>query len=342
LQLRRSVTATTPAVEVRGLTKVYMPSPRWLRFFLRTQIHAPVTALDDVTVEVDRGQICAVAGPNGAGKTTLFKILTGLLAPSAGSAVVLGVDATRESPELRRVVGFMSGDDRSLWLRLSCAQNLEFRGRLQGLRGDALRRRIADVLDLVGLAGMHDRIGFALSSGMRARLQFACALLHEPPVLILDEPTATVDPVGSFELLQKIREVTEERGLAVLFSTHRVDEIEALGENVVLLHHGNVVHAGPLDRLRDTLERQVVTFTFATANAADAACARFEVADGTEIAERNETSVTLATNARMGELLQTLAELAPLVDSISEERVPLREVLATVLAERDSEREVYA
>src|SRR5207237_8809473 len=123
-----------------------------MRFFLRTQIHEAVRALDDVSISVDGGQICVVAGPNGAGKTTLFRTLTGFLAPTDGYASVIGIDATRESPDLRRVVGFMSGDDRSLWLRLTCEQNLEFRGRLQGLRGNQLDARIDEVLDAVGLA----------------------------------------------------------------------------------------------------------------------------------------------------------------------------------------------
>ena len=325
-----------PAVEVRGLTKVYLPSPAWMRFFLRTQIHHPVKALDDVSIRFDGGQICVVAGPNGAGKTTLFKILTGLLAPTAGSAVVVGIDATRESPELRRVVGFMAGDDRTLWLRLTCEHNLEFRGRLQGLRGNALAARITDVLDAVGLGDVRDRVGFALSSGMRARLQLACALLHEPPVLILDEPTGTVDPIGSFELLEQIRQVTVERKLAVLFSTHRVDEIEALGENVVLLHRGRVVHAGPLDRLRGKLERQVVTFEFVSDAAVPAAADRLGGVEETEILERTETALTVSTSVRLGELLERLGDVTPSLRSVNEQRVPLREVLAETLAEQDA------
>ena len=325
-----------PAVEVRGLTKVYLPSPAWMRFFLRTQIHHPVKALDDVSIRFDGGQICVVAGPNGAGKTTLFKILTGLLAPTAGSAVVVGIDATRESPELRRVVGFMAGDDRTLWLRLTCEHNLEFRGRLQGLRGNALAARITDVLDAVGLADVRDRVGFALSSGMRARLQLACALLHQPPVLILDEPTGTVDPIGSFELLEQIRRVTVERKLAVLFSTHRVDEIEALGENVVLLHRGRVVHAGPLDRLRGKLERQVVTFEFVSDAAVPAAADRLGGVEETEILERTETALTVSTSVRLGELLERLGDVTPSLRSVNEQRVPLREVLAETLAEKDA------
>jgi ABC-2 type transport system ATP-binding protein len=324
-------------VDVGGLTKVYLPSPPWMRVFLRTQIDEPVRALDNVSMRLEGGQICAVAGPNGAGKTTLFKILTGLLAPTAGSVRVVGIDATKESPELRRVVGFMAGDDRSLWLRLTCRANLEFRGRLQGLQGNQLQAQIDDALDAVGLGDLGDRVGFALSSGMRARLQLACAMLHGPPVLVLDEPTGTVDPVGSFELIEKIRQVTAERKLAVLFSTHRIDEIEALGENVVLLHRGRVVHAGGIDALRGTLDRQVVTFVFVSPVDARRAIAQIEGIEGNEIVEVKDDLVRVSTAARIGELLERLGETTSALRSVNEEHVPLREVLADVLAEKKSE-----
>lgn len=320
-----------PAVEVTGLTKVYLPSPAWMRVFLRTQISGPIRALDDVSIQFDRGQICVVAGPNGAGKTTLFKILTGLLAPTAGSAAVTGINATKESPQLRRVVGFMAGDDRSLWLRLSCTQNLEFRGRLQGMKANKLRGRIDDVLDAVGLSAVRDRSGFALSAGMRARLQLACAMLHEPPVLILDEPTAAVDPLGSFELIEKIRQVTVERGLAVLFSTHRVDEIEALGEKVVLLDRGKVVHSGDIAELRRNLDRQRVSFRFATSDDARRAAKLVDGSSETEIVTADGDLLTVATSARIGQLLERLGETAGAITSVSEQRAPLREVLAEVL-----------
>ena len=321
-------------VEVRDLTKVYLPSPVWMRIFLRTQVRMAVRALDSISLHVEGGQICAIAGPNGAGKTTLFKILTGLLAPTSGSAAVLGIDATRESPQLRRVVGFMSGEDRSLWLRLTCVQNLEFRGRLQGLRSEELRARIADVLDAVGLGDVGDRVGFALSAGMRARLQLACALLHQPPVLILDEPTGSVDPVGSFELLEMIRRVTTERRLAVLFSTHRVDEIEALGEKVVLLHHGHVLHVGDIRDLRGNLDRQRVTLRFVSPTDAQHAVTLIDGSSDTEVITTSGDEVTLATGERIGTVLDRLGKTASAIASVNEERVPLREVLANVLADR--------
>lgn len=327
------MTSPGAVVEVRDLTKVYLPSPAWMRVFLRTQIRESVLALDKVSMQFDGGQICAVAGPNGAGKTTLFKILTGLLAPTSGSARVIGIDATKESPQLRRVVGFMAGDDRSLWLRLSCTQNLEFRGRLQGMRKEELRKRIDDVLDAVGLADVRERAGFALSAGMRARLQLACAMLHSPPVLILDEPTAAVDPLGSFELLEQIRRVTRERRLAVLFSTHRVDEIEALGERVVLLHRGRVVHSGEIDQLRKNLDRVRITFRFTSPAAAGEAATLMSDSVDTEIVAVQDDVVTVATGERVGRLIARLGAATSEISSVNEERVPLREVLADVLGE---------
>jgi ABC-2 type transport system ATP-binding protein len=329
-------------IEVRDLTKVYLPSPAWMRVFLRTQVKESVLALDEISLTFEGGRICAVAGPNGAGKTTLFKILTGLLAPTSGSASVLGIDATRQSTELRRVVGFMSGEDRSLWLRLTCVQNLEFRGRLQGLRGPELRARITDVLGAVGLGSVGDRVGFALSAGMRARLQLACALLHNPPVLILDEPTGAVDPLGSFELLEMIRQVTTERGLAVLFSTHRVDEIEALGEKVVLLHRGRIVHIGDIDLLRHDLDRQRVTFRFATPEDAQRAAAYVDGSNDTEVLVAEKDLLTVATGVPIGVLLDRLGDTASTLSSVNEERVPLREVLARVLSDQADDRAVSA
>ena len=331
------MSSNAPAVEVTGLTKVYLPSAAWMRVFLRTQIREAVRALDRVSIRFDSGQICVVAGPNGAGKTTLFKILTGLLAPTDGSATVVGIDATRQSPELRRVVGFMSGDDRSLWLRLTCTQNLEFRGRLQGLRSQELQSRIDDVLEAVGLSDVRDRAGFALSAGMRARLQLACAMLHNPPVLILDEPTAAVDPVGSFELVERIRKVTAERRLAVLFSTHRVDEIEALGEKVVLLHRGRVVHSGGIGDLRGELERQRINVRFATSAAAAGAAQLLSRSEAVEVMAADGDLLTVETSDRIGGMLQALGETAREITELDEQRVPLREVLADVLTKSSAD-----
>ncbi len=127
-------------VSVEDVSKVYIPSPTWLRVLIRSSSKEAVTALDRVNLKVGAGEICAVVGPNGAGKSTLFRILTGLTTPSRGRALVGGLDATRQSSRVRRIVGFMPADDRSLYLRNTCVENLRFHGRLQGMDSGDIER----------------------------------------------------------------------------------------------------------------------------------------------------------------------------------------------------------
>ena len=146
-----------PLVRVVGVCKVYEPSPMWLRFLLRSAITDPVVALDDVNFEVMPGEICAVVGPNGAGKSTLFRVLTGLTTPTKGSATILGIDVVKESTSIRRMIGFMPSDERTLYLRHTCRENLRFHGRLQGMRLRETLARVDETLEQVGLAHAADR-----------------------------------------------------------------------------------------------------------------------------------------------------------------------------------------
>ena len=235
-----------PIVAIDRLGKVYEPFSGAMRLLLRSSVKEPVVALDDVSLEVYPGEIMAILGPNGAGKSTLFRVLTGLTTPTTGRATIMGRDATRDSAKVRRLIGFMPAQNRTLLLRHSCRENLAFHGRLQGIPEAKLHDRIDETLETVGLYEARDRIGFALSSGMLARLMLARAILHEPTVLILDEPTSAVDPLGAFELISMIQHIATERNLAVLISSHRLDEVEMLNDQVVLLNRGRVVYSGRL------------------------------------------------------------------------------------------------
>lgn len=315
-------------VEVNDVTKVYTPFPWWLRSMVRTQVRSPVVALDGVSFELRAGQICGVIGPNGAGKSTLFRVLTGLTTPTAGSATVMGHDVARRSTLVRRHLGFMPADDRSLMLRQTCWNNLAFHGRLRGLTERALRMRIDEILEIVGLSAARDRVGFALSSGMRARLQLARALLHEPEVLILDEPTASVDPVSSHGILELLRHLAVERGVAVLVSSHRVEEIESLHDNVVLLDRGRLVHWGDLDSLRDVWERPMLEIQFAGTAAARFAESLLARQQGIEIVESRDGWLTIRSQIVTGEVLALLDGQLPRVVAVREKRMPLRELIA--------------
>jgi len=325
-------TVDTPSIVVEHVNKTYFPSPPWMKVLVRTNIKEPVVALGDVSFSVAPGEIVAVVGPNGAGKTTTFRILVGLTTPTEGSATVMGYDATTESAAVRSLVGWMPGDDRSLLMRLTCTQNLLFHGRLQGLGGSRLDKKIDDMLELVGLGHAAHKTIFALSAGMRARIQLARALLHEPPVLVLDEPTGAIDPVAAHGLLNLITQIVVERRLGVLISSHRLEEIEALDSRVILLDRGTVRYDGDLGSLRRRLDRPRMEIEFAVPEAADLAAKAISSANLTSSITRNNGTVLfdLEHGTPTGAVLWELGDLLSDVTRVHEVERPLRDILAEI------------
>jgi ABC-2 type transport system ATP-binding protein len=197
-----------PVIQVRDLTK---------RF-------GAFTAVDRVSFEVHAGEILGYLGANGAGKSTTIRMLCGLMAPTAGAAVVAGVDVSRHPQRVKRLIGYMS-QRFSLYLDLSAGENLDFFGGAQGLAGQRLRARSRAVLEQVGLLEHIDTRTGDLPGGWRQRLALACAILHEPRLLFLDEPTAGVDPVSRRSFWQLVRGLVR-AGTTVLVTTHYMDEAE--------------------------------------------------------------------------------------------------------------------
>jgi ABC-2 type transport system ATP-binding protein len=325
---------TEPVVRVDRLTKTYEPSGRLLKMLLKSAIDQPVQALSDVSMTVREGEVCAVVGPNGAGKSTLFRILMGLTTPTTGEATVMGLDTTRDSRRVRELVGFMPADERTLFLRHTAYQNLYFHGRLHGLGGAGLERGITETLEMVGLAHARNYSCHAMSTGMRARLLLARALLHRPRVLILDEPTGTIDPLGAHHLLNLIQTLTYEMQLAVLLSSHRLEEIDALRDNVMFLDHGRLVHWGHLDSLRSMWEAPRLIMTFREAHAAEHAAKILEQLPHVSLDRVEGAAVIVAAEVDAGELLVHLDSLISDLVSVTEARMPLRDLLARLVDQR--------
>lgn len=219
------------SIEVRELTKVY----------------GSQTAVDRIHFSARPGEIVGFLGPNGAGKSTTLKIMTGYLAPTAGTVLVCGHDVRQDSLAVRRSLGYLP-EHNPLYLDQYVREFLGFIGELYGLKGTRLRNRIGEVIELVGLTlEQKKRIG-QLSKGYRQRVGLAQALLHDPPVLILDEPTTGLDPNQLVDIREVIRTVGREK--TVLFSTHILPEVEALCDRVVIIDRGKLVADGTLDSLR--------------------------------------------------------------------------------------------
>ncbi len=320
-----------PILTVDRVHKVYEPYARWMKLMLRSATTEPVVALEDVSFEVFPGELRVVLGPNGAGKSTLFRILTGLTTPTTGSATILGLDATRDSTQVRKMIGFMPAENRTLLLRHSCRENLEFHGRLQGISKEALRPRVDETLEMVGLYEARDRVGFALSTGMLARLMLARAIMHNPAVLILDEPTGAVDPLGAYELLRLVQKIAAEGSLAVLISSHRLDEVEMLNDQVLLLNRGQVIHDGPLDSMVSGFRRPLVEIVFEEPGAALSASLILENVNGIGTVTVDGSTVVVGSELTLTQILGELDGHVDEVSSIGHTKPKLRDVLEALL-----------
>jgi ABC-type multidrug transport system ATPase subunit len=217
--------ALEEGIRVRGLVK---------RF-------GTVVALDGLDLDVAPGEIVSVLGPNGAGKSTLLRILGTSVLPDQGVATVCGRDVVREPGEVRRQVGLMIGDERSFYWRVSGRGNLMFFAALYGMRRREAAARSATLLDIVGLSDVADRPVRGYSSGMRARLSLARALLADPPLLLLDEPTQNLDPLAAAGFREIAGRLARERDTGILFATHDLHEAVAVSDRIVVLAAGRSV-----------------------------------------------------------------------------------------------------
>jgi ABC-2 type transport system ATP-binding protein len=221
--------------------------------------YGPVVALDNVSFEVQQGEIVGLLGPNGAGKSTTMKILTTYLYPTSGTAEVNGLDILQKPLEVRKVIGYLP-EILPLYMDMEVRSYLDFVARARGLSGTTLKNRVNAVVDTCGLRPMYRKVIRELSKGYKQRTALAQALVHNPEVIILDEPTSGLDPHQILEIRNLIRELAENK--TVILSTHILSEVQATADRIVIINRGRIVGDGTIEELRNrakTSERLAVT-----------------------------------------------------------------------------------
>jgi ABC-2 type transport system ATP-binding protein len=268
---------------------------------------AVVDALQDVSFSVEPGELFGLLGPNGAGKTTSIKILTTLLLPTSGTVRVLGFDPVREPNEVRSRVGYVFGGDRGLYDRLSALDNLRYFADVYRVPARRKAARIAELLELVGLTGRErDRVE-TYSRGMRQRLHIARGLLHDPPVLFLDEPTIGLDPVGARELRETVAALRDS-GKTILLTTHYMFEADELCSRVAVINKGRIVAEGTPGSLKASVRDRTVieVVAFNVSDAALEAVRQLEGVDSLAVEAEDQTQVLSVQSARGVALIQPL------------------------------------
>ncbi|MCL5269817.1 MAG: ATP-binding cassette domain-containing protein [bacterium] len=272
---------TTNAIELDAVTKSF----------------GRVRAVDGLSAVVPAGSIHGFLGPNGAGKTTTLRLIMNIFCPDAGRIAVLGRPMGEAA---KRRIGYLP-EERGLYRKMTVRGTLAFLGGLQGMRGAGLAREIARWLGEVGLDGWADRRVEELSKGMQQKLQFVAAILHDPELLILDEPFSGLDPLN-LDLLKGIMLAMRERGKTVLFSTHMMEQAERLCDSILLVDHGRAVLDGPLDRILASHRSNVVS---ARLEGDTAFVDGLAMVRGVRTVERR-LEITLADGADSQELLAAL------------------------------------
>lgn len=251
---KSKMTQSTP-IQVENLSKTYQTRQR--KGLFRSQKSA-VEALKGINLEVQAGEIFGLLGPNGAGKTTLIKILTTLLLPTSGDAWINGFHIQRQENQVRSSVGCMLMGERGLYWKLTGRENLEYFGALYHLSPKQRKQRAGEIIDLLSMGDLADRAVETYSSGQKMKLAFGKALINDAPLLVLDEPTNTLDVPSASELRHIVRTLNQE-GKTVVYTTHIMSEAETLCERVAIIDRGQLLALGTVSELKASLRQDQVT-----------------------------------------------------------------------------------
>jgi ABC-2 type transport system ATP-binding protein len=286
-----------------------------------TKTYGAVTALNNLSVSVPEGAI-GLLGPNGSGKTTMIRTLLGLIQVNAGSGQILGMDFRRRQLDIRRAVGF-APEDECLFPRVEGIEFVAYAGELVGMKSKDAMQRAHEVLDYVGLGEVRYRKVESYSTGMKQRLKLASAIVHDPQLLIMDEPTNGMDPAGRIEILELARDLTHHKQMSLLFSSHLLPDVEAVCDYIVVLGGGKLLTQGDIQELKGVHNQ---TFEVGLKADADVFAARL-TALGCNTRMRDDLLVVELPDGRSPQIIwQTAAEQKQQIRHFRPQRSTLEEV----------------
>lgn len=275
--------------------------------------YGALVAVDDVSFTVERGEVFGLLGPNGAGKSTTMMMLAGLIEPDRGTIRLAGEELTHQDRKSRREMGVVP-QELAIYPNLTARENLKFYGRLYGLSRSDLKSQIDEVLELIGLTDRADDLTATHSGGMKRRLNFGCALLHRPQLLILDEPTVGVDPQSRAHLLNCVRQLCD-GGVAVLYCSHYMEEVQELCDRVAIIDHGKLLACDRLDTLLGRVTAEVRLRISDVPSGFETALSEH---DGVELHARNGEYIVSMQNGERDDSSELLSRLASVLRSVQD------------------------
>jgi ABC-2 type transport system ATP-binding protein len=324
-------------IETRGLTKVYRTYRKegGLRGSIKGLVrrtYQETRAADDVTFQIEEGELVGFLGPNGAGKTTVLKMLSGLLNPTAGEARVLGFVPWERSNELKRQFALVMGQKNALWWDLPAQESLELNRAIYGIDRDRFKKVVNGLADLLDVQDKMNVMVRELSLGERMKMELISALIHEPRVLFLDEPTIGLDVVSQKRVREFLRVYNREHKIVTMLTSHYMQDIEELCERVIVIDHGKIFFDGPLEAIIDRFSSaKIISLSFEEGAACD--FTRFG-----EVVEQKPMSVQLKVpRAQVTDVARNLLDNCRVTD-INVQELPVEEVIRQLFGERDTQR----
>jgi ABC-2 type transport system ATP-binding protein len=324
-------------IETRGLSKVYRTYRKegGLRGSIKGLVrrkYDETRAADDVSFQIEEGELVGFLGPNGAGKTTVLKMLSGLLNPTSGQARVLGFVPWERSNELKRQFSLVMGQKNALWWDLPAQESLELNRAIYGIDRGRFKKVVNGLSELLDVTDKMNVMVRELSLGERMKMELISALIHEPRVLFLDEPTIGLDVVSQKRVREFLRVYNREHRIVTMLTSHYMQDIQELCERVIVIDHGKIFFDGPLDAIIDRFSSaKIISLSFEEGTAGD--FTRFG-----EVVEQKPMSVQLKVpRAQVTETARQLLENCRVTD-INVQELPVEEVIRQLFGERDPSR----